>query len=270
VEQFESAGEMALAFDHRASRDRSLTREPKVLDRLLLVVGTAIMIGEFSRNFAGTFAISGLFARRDPAMQLDLMACREPIVEHFLIKCVVELDFSRARGGARFRVVAIEPQRATRVCPRWNRAGPRPVPNHSRISYAVHRGVRRWGDTLRACFFARLEYDGISRRSRCAGASLLVRRYIGAKLEYTCNSHSGDRTGDFRALSLHPPSNYVAVALEIACVPLIRGLVIIALAFSVGNAILLAFRIRLEEQALGISYQLVFASRPRFVPRRRF
>jgi hypothetical protein len=71
---------MALAFDHRASHDRSLTSELKVLDRLLLVVGTAIMIGEFGGNFAGTFAISGLFAHRDPAMQLDLMACREPIV----------------------------------------------------------------------------------------------------------------------------------------------------------------------------------------------
>jgi methyltransferase len=74
-------------------------------------------------------------------------------------------------------------------------------------------------------------------------------------------------SGPYRYIR-HP--NYVAVALEIACVPLIRGLVIIALAFSVGNAILLAFRIRLEEQALGISYQLAFASRPRFVPRRRF
>jgi hypothetical protein len=76
---------MALAFDHRASRDRSLTRKLKVLDRLLLVVGTAIMIGEFSRNFAGTFAISGLFALRDPAMQLELIACREPTVQHFLV-----------------------------------------------------------------------------------------------------------------------------------------------------------------------------------------
>jgi hypothetical protein len=33
--QFESASEMALAFNHRASSHRSLTRELKVLDRLL-------------------------------------------------------------------------------------------------------------------------------------------------------------------------------------------------------------------------------------------
>jgi hypothetical protein len=61
---------MAFGFDHRGTLDRPLTRELKVMDRLLLVVGTAIMIGEFSRDFPGTFAISGLFVHRDPAMQL--------------------------------------------------------------------------------------------------------------------------------------------------------------------------------------------------------
>jgi len=70
-------------------------------------------------------------------------------------------------------------------------------------------------------------------------------------------------SGPYRYIR-HP--NYVAVALEIACVPLIRDLVTIALVFSAGNAILLAFRIRLEERALGKSYQIAFASRPRFVP----
>jgi methyltransferase len=70
-------------------------------------------------------------------------------------------------------------------------------------------------------------------------------------------------SGPYRYIR-HP--NYVAVALEISCVPLIRGLVTIAVFFSAGNAILLAFRIRLEERALGKSYQIAFASRPRFVP----
>ena len=70
-------------------------------------------------------------------------------------------------------------------------------------------------------------------------------------------------SGPYRYIR-HP--NYVAVALEIACVPLIRGLVTIAIVFSAGNAILLAFRIRLEERALGKSYQTAFASRPRFIP----
>jgi methyltransferase len=70
-------------------------------------------------------------------------------------------------------------------------------------------------------------------------------------------------SGPYRYIR-HP--NYVAVALEIACVPLVRDLVTVALVFSAGNAILLAFRIRLEERALGKSYRIAFASRPRFIP----
>jgi methyltransferase len=63
----------------------------------------------------------------------------------------------------------------------------------------------------------------------------------------------------------HP--NYVAVVIEIACVPLIRGLVTIAVVFSIGNALLLALRIPLEERALGESYRRAFTSRRRFIPR---
>jgi methyltransferase len=62
----------------------------------------------------------------------------------------------------------------------------------------------------------------------------------------------------------HP--NYLAVLLEIVCVPLIRGLIITAAAFSAVNTILLAGRIRLEEHALGDSYQRAFAERNRFIP----
>ncbi len=71
-------------------------------------------------------------------------------------------------------------------------------------------------------------------------------------------------SGPYRYIR-HP--NYVAVVIEIACVPLVRGLVVIALAFSVGNAILLALRIPLEERALGESYRRAFTSRRRFIPR---
>jgi len=63
----------------------------------------------------------------------------------------------------------------------------------------------------------------------------------------------------------HP--NYVAVALEIVCVPLIRGLVITALIFNFGNTLLLDRRIRLEERALGETYRRAFASHRRFIPR---
>jgi methyltransferase len=63
----------------------------------------------------------------------------------------------------------------------------------------------------------------------------------------------------------HP--NYAAVVLEIACLPLVRGLLITAIVFSAGNALLLALRIPLEERALGDTYQTVFVRCPLFVPR---
>jgi methyltransferase len=71
-------------------------------------------------------------------------------------------------------------------------------------------------------------------------------------------------TGPYRYIR-HP--NYIAVALETACLPLIRGLVITAATFVTTNSILLAFRIHLEERALGESYRRAFAGLPRFVPR---
>jgi methyltransferase len=70
-------------------------------------------------------------------------------------------------------------------------------------------------------------------------------------------------SGPYRYIR-HP--NYAGVALEMACVPLIRGLVITAAVFSAVNAILLVFRIRLEEHALGESYRRSLGERPRFIP----
>jgi len=64
----------------------------------------------------------------------------------------------------------------------------------------------------------------------------------------------------------HP--NYVGVALEMACVPLIHGAWRSALAFSALNALLLGVRVRSEERALAADsgYAELLASRPRFVP----
>lgn len=62
----------------------------------------------------------------------------------------------------------------------------------------------------------------------------------------------------------HP--NYVAVIAEIALVPLVHGAWLTAVAFSIANAALLAVRIRAEERALGGSYAVAFAGRPRFIP----
>jgi methyltransferase len=62
----------------------------------------------------------------------------------------------------------------------------------------------------------------------------------------------------------HP--NYVAVIAEIALVPLVHGAWVTAVAFTIANAALLAVRIRTEERALGGSYAVAFAGRPRFIP----
>jgi methyltransferase len=63
----------------------------------------------------------------------------------------------------------------------------------------------------------------------------------------------------------HP--NYVAVAVELACVPLVHGAFVTAVVFSICNAAVLAVRIRDEERALGPGYAEVFRDRPRMVPR---
>jgi methyltransferase len=54
--------------------------------------------------------------------------------------------------------------------------------------------------------------------------------------------------GPYRWLR-HP--NYVAVATEMACIPLAGGCSISALGFSLANALVLSVRIRVEERALG-------------------
>lgn len=62
----------------------------------------------------------------------------------------------------------------------------------------------------------------------------------------------------------HP--NYIAVILEMACIPMIHGAWLTAVLFSLANALLLSIRIREEEAALGALYQQAFAHRPRFIP----
>jgi methyltransferase len=70
--------------------------------------------------------------------------------------------------------------------------------------------------------------------------------------------------GPYRFLR-HP--NYLAVIVEIASVPMIRGCWITAAAFSIANAALLRTRILAEEAALGPRYALEFRARPRLVPK---
>jgi methyltransferase len=63
----------------------------------------------------------------------------------------------------------------------------------------------------------------------------------------------------------HP--NYLAVVVELLATPLVLGAWRTAVAFTLGNAILLAVRIRAEERALGPAWREAFAGRPRLVPR---
>ena len=65
----------------------------------------------------------------------------------------------------------------------------------------------------------------------------------------------------------HP--NYVAVAIEIAALPLIRGGWITAVVFTIANALILAVRIPAEERALGATYSEAFGGVARFFPHLR-
>jgi methyltransferase len=69
--------------------------------------------------------------------------------------------------------------------------------------------------------------------------------------------------GPYRWLR-HP--NYLAVVLEMACLPLAWGMWRLALLFTVGNAAILWFRIREEERALGPAWERAFARKGRLVP----
>lgn len=69
--------------------------------------------------------------------------------------------------------------------------------------------------------------------------------------------------GPYRFLR-HP--NYLAVILEMACLPLAWGMWRLALLFTLGNGLILFFRIREEERALGPEWSHAFEGKGRFVP----
>ena len=69
--------------------------------------------------------------------------------------------------------------------------------------------------------------------------------------------------GPYRWLR-HP--NYLAVVVEMACLPLAWGLWGLAGAFSAANALVLRARIREEERALGAAWARAFAGKGRLLP----
>jgi methyltransferase len=70
--------------------------------------------------------------------------------------------------------------------------------------------------------------------------------------------------GPYRYLR-HP--NYLAVIIEFVCIPMIRGLWVTALVFSIANALILSVRIPSEERAMGRQYAAAFASHSRLIPK---
>jgi methyltransferase len=73
-------------------------------------------------------------------------------------------------------------------------------------------------------------------------------------------------SGPYRFMR-HP--NYLAIVIEMICVPMIYDCWITAIVFSAGNALILRVRIKAEESALGAPYQQTFGSLPRLTPRLR-
>jgi len=69
--------------------------------------------------------------------------------------------------------------------------------------------------------------------------------------------------GPYRFLR-HP--NYLAVVVEVACLPLAWGSWRTALLFTAGNALVLRARIRAEERALGPAWEAAFRGLSRLVP----
>jgi methyltransferase len=69
--------------------------------------------------------------------------------------------------------------------------------------------------------------------------------------------------GPYRFMK-HP--NYLAVCIEMVCVPMMVGAWRTAIFFSLGNALLLWVRIRAEERALGPRWEAAFAGKRRLIP----
>jgi methyltransferase len=101
------------------------------------------------------------------------------------------------------------------------------------------------------------------------GLRLWVIRTLGASWNVTAHVSPDSRIetdGPYRYVR-HP--NYVAVALEFACLPTAVGAVPEAVALSIANAAVLVPRIRAEERLLDAipGYRDAFRGVPRFVPR---
>jgi methyltransferase len=149
----------------------------------------------------------------------------------------------------------------------------------------IERGQRhfRWMKTLHTLFFVAcvaevylLERPFVAR----VGLPLLALALVAQGLRYWAIGALGRRwnvrvivlpgappvtSGPYRFVR-HP--NYVAVAIELAVVPLIHGAWLTAVLFSLANVALMVVRIRCEEETLAThsDYAATLGRRARFVP----
>ena len=133
---------------------------------------------------------------------------------------------------------------------------------------------------LHAAFFAACAAEALARRAPPSAWALLALAgaLLAQALRFWAIATLGERwvtrvivlpgaapvTGGPYRWVKHP--NYLAVALELLCVPLAYGGWRTALVFSIANAALLTVRIRAEERALGDGWATAFQGRARFVP----
>jgi methyltransferase len=149
-------------------------------------------------------------------------------------------------------------------------------------AFEVERGHYRWMAAMHAAFFVSCATEVLVLHRPFPGAFGFVALglvVLAQLLRYAAVRALGKRwnvriivwplarpvtSGPYRFVR-HP--NYVAVAVELACVPLVHGALFTAFVFSIFNAAVLAVRIRDEERALGPGYAEVFRDRPRMIPK---
>ncbi len=114
-----------------------------------------------------------------------------------------------------------------------------------------------------------VEVAALAGLGAATGLRLWVIRTLGDDWNVTAHVRTGIRieTGGPYHYIRHP--NYVAVALEFACLPVAVGAVPEAVALSLANAAVLVPRIRAEERLLDAipGYREAFRGVPRFIPR---
>jgi methyltransferase len=115
-----------------------------------------------------------------------------------------------------------------------------------------------------------VEIGALAGLAAATGLRLWVIRTLGTSWNVTAHVSPTmhiETDGPYRWVR-HP--NYVAVALEFACLPLAVGAVPEAVVLSLANALVLAPRIRAEERLLDAlpGYRAAFAGVPRFIPNR--